>query len=185
MVPWRPPREDPFQQASRQQARPASLGKRFWARLVDGLVTAAVTAAVAVPVFGAAQDHIQGKIDAVEQAGETQRVWLLDGTTGGYLALVLGVLLGFGLLYEALPTARWGRTLGKKLFGITVLDLERQEKPSFGAAAVRWLLYGALGVLVVGVVNVLWCLFDRPWRQCWHDKLARTFVSSSSGEIRL
>jgi hypothetical protein len=27
-------------------------------------------------------------------------------------------------------------------------------------------------------VNVLWCLFDRPWRQCWHDKAAHTFVAA-------
>ncbi|MFI8940490.1 RDD family protein, partial [Streptomyces syringium] len=22
---------------------------------------------------------------------------------------------------------------------------------------------------------------DRPWRQCWHDKAARTFVASAGG----
>jgi hypothetical protein len=33
-----------------------------------------------------------------------------------------------------------------------------------------------LDALVVGVVGLAWCLFDRPWRQCWHDKAARTFV---------
>ena len=46
-----------------------------------------------------------------------------------------------------------------------------------GAALRRWLVYGVLGLAVVGVVNVLWCLVDRPWRQCWHDKAARTFVA--------
>ena len=33
------------------------------------------------------------------------------------------------------------------------------------------------GLLVIGVVGVLWCLFDKPWRQCWHDKAAHTFVA--------
>ncbi|WP_338320576.1 hypothetical protein [Streptomyces lonarensis] len=35
-----------------------------------------------------------------------------------------------------------------------------------------------LGVLLVGLLNVVWCLWDRPWRQCWHDKVAGTFVAA-------
>ena len=38
--------------------------------------------------------------------------------------------------------------------------------------------YGARTLLAVGVVGVAWCLFDRPWRQGWHDKAARTFVAA-------
>jgi uncharacterized RDD family membrane protein YckC len=175
VAPWRPPASDPFGQA--EDRRPASLGKRLGARLVDGLLVSGVTAAAAVPFVGPATAHVREKIDAVEQAGVTRDVWLIDGTTGVYLAAVLGVFLVFGLLYEALPTARWGRTLGKRLFGLTVVDIERQDVPGAGAALRRWLTYSVLSVLVVGVVNVLWCLFDRPWRQCWHDKAARTFVA--------
>ncbi len=94
---------------------------------------------------------------------------------------MLAVLLVGGVLYEALPTAKWGRTLGKKLFGVRVLDIESHDTVRFGAALRRWLVYGVLGVLAVGVFNVLWCLFDRPWRQCWHDKAARTFVAAAKG----
>jgi uncharacterized RDD family membrane protein YckC len=184
-MPWRPPVADPFLQAAQQEARPASLGKRFAARLVDGVLTGAVVGAVAFPFLGQAVDHVEAKIEAVRDAGETRTVWLIDGTTGGCLAVVLGVLVVFGLLYEVLPTSRWGRTLGKKLFGLRVLTMEQHDKPGFGSALKRWLTYGVLSALVVGVVNVLWCVFDRPWRQCWHDKLAGTFVSKDSGEIRL
>lgn len=179
VTPWRPPVSDPFLLAAQQQARPAGLGRRLGARLLDGLIVFGVAGAVAFPFVGKATDHIDAKIDAAEQAGVTREIWLVDGTTGGYLALVLGTFLLFGLLYEALPTARWGRTLGKKLFGIRVLDVERQDPPGAGAALLRWLTYSVLALLVVGVVNVLWCLFDRPWRQCWHDKAARTFVAGS------
>lgn len=185
-APWRPPASDPFQRAAEEhQVRPSGLGKRFAARLVDGLLTGAVVGAVAFPLVSRAIEHIQDKMDAVRQAGRTEQVWLIDGTTGGCLALVLGAFLVFGLLYEVLPTQRWGRTLGKRLFGLRVLTMERQEVPGFGAALRRWLVYGVLSLLVVGVVNLLWCLFDHPWRQCWHDKLAGTFVSKDAGEIRL
>ncbi|MPY45824.1 RDD family protein [Streptomyces phyllanthi] len=179
VAPWKPVTEDPFQAAARRQAsaRPAGLGKRLTARLLDTLVVAAITGAAAVPLGTRAIDHINGKIDAAKLSGETVTVWLLDGTTSVYLGIVLGVLLVVGVLYEALPTAKWGRTLGKKLVGLDVRDIEGHEPPSFGLALRRWLVYSVPGLLGIGVVGVLWCLFDRPWRQCWHDKAARTFVA--------
>ncbi|GGS57881.1 hypothetical protein GCM10010221_66110 [Streptomyces parvus] len=179
VVPWKPPVDDPFQQLARNQAsaRPAGLGKRFAARLVDNLVLGAVVGAVAVPLSARALDHIDRKITAAKETGETVTVWLLDSTTGALLGALLAAFLLLGFLLEALPTAKWGRTLGKKLFGLDVRDIESHDTPSLGAALRRWLVYGVLGLLVLGVVNVLWCLFDRPWRQCWHDKAARTFVA--------
>ncbi|MEU9455226.1 RDD family protein [Streptomyces sp. NPDC048277] len=177
--PWKPPVEDVFQAAARRQAaaRPAGLAKRLAARLVDSLVVGAVTAVAAVPFGTKAAEHVQDKIDAAKLSGRTETVWLLDGTTGAYLGIVLAVLLVVGVLYEVLPTAKWGRTLGKKLLGLEVRDIEGHEPPAFGAALRRWLVYTVPGLLGIGIVGVAWCLFDRPWHQCWHDKAAHTFVA--------
>ncbi|NEC08610.1 RDD family protein [Streptomyces sp. SID7909] len=178
VTPWKPPAPEPFQGLiARTEGRPAPLGKRFVARLIDTVVLGALTTAAAVPLTGRAVDHIDGKIDAARQTGETVTVWLLDATTAALGGALLGVFLVLGVLLDALPTAKWGRTLGKKLCGIDVRDIESHETPGFGAALRRWLVYGVLGVLVVGIADVLWCLVDRPWRQCWHDKAARTFVA--------
>lgn len=179
VVPWKPPVDDPFLRAAQAQAaaRPAGLGKRFAARLIDTVVLLGVVGAVSVPLVSKALAHIDDKVEAAKQTGETVTVWLIDGTTAGYFGGVLAALLVIGVLYEALPTAKWGRTLGKKLCGLEVRDIDSFEAPSFGSALRRWLVYGVLGVLVIGVLNVLWCVFDRPWRQCWHDKAARTFVA--------
>ncbi|MFC8516666.1 RDD family protein [Streptomyces sp. NPDC057257] len=179
VAPWKPPVEDVFQAAARRQAaaRPAGLGKRLAARLLDTVVVGAVTAAVAVPLGTKAIDHINDKIDAARLSGETVTVWLLDGTTSVCFGVILAVLLLFGVLYEALPTAKWGRTLGKKLLGLEVRDIEAHEPPTFGGALRRWLVYVVPGLLGIGVLGVLWCVFDRPWHQCWHDKAARTFVA--------
>ncbi|MEV4946107.1 RDD family protein [Streptomyces sp. NPDC053755] len=179
VVPWKPPVEDPFLKAARAQAaaRPAGLGKRLAARLVDTVVLGALTGAASFPFVVKALDHIDAKIEAAKQSGVTVQVWLLDGTTSLYFGIALAVLLVLGLLYEAVPTAKWGRTLGKKLCGLQVRDIEAHEPPTFGASLRRWLVYSLLGLLAVGVLNVLWCLFDRPWRQCWHDKTAHTFVA--------
>lgn len=183
-MPWKPPKEDdPFQAAARAQAsaRPAGLGRRFVARLIDSVVLGAVVGAVVGPLALRARTHVDGEIEAARQSGRTVTVYLLDGTTGVYLAIAVAVLLVVGVLYEALPTAKWGRTLGKKICGLTVRDLESFDPPRFRGALTRWLVYGVLGLVVVGILNVLWCLFDRPWRQCWHDKAARTFVAGGTG----
>ncbi|MFE7897394.1 RDD family protein [Streptomyces sp. NPDC057424] len=179
VAPWKPPVDDVFQAAARRQAeaRPAGLGKRLAARLLDTVVLAALTAGAAVPLGTKAVDHVNEKIDAARLSGETVTVWLLDGTTSIYLGIILAVLLLAGVLCEVLPTAKWGRTLGKKLMGLDVRDIEGHDTPEFGAALRRWLVYSVPGLLVVGVVGVAWCLFDRPWRQCWHDKAAHTFVA--------
>ncbi|MEU0475604.1 RDD family protein [Streptomyces olivaceus] len=179
VAPWKPPVDDVFQAAARRQAeaRPAGLGKRLAARLIDTVVLAGVTAAAAVPLGTKALDHVNDKIDEAKLSGETVTVWLLDGTTSVYLGIVLAVLLLFGVVYEALPTAKWGRTLGKRLLGLEVRDIEAHDAPAFAAALRRWLVYSVPGLLVVGVVGVVWCVFDRPWHQCWHDKAAGTFVA--------
>uniref|UniRef100_UPI001FEA8EFC RDD family protein n=1 Tax=Streptomyces roseicoloratus TaxID=2508722 RepID=UPI001FEA8EFC len=179
VVPWKPPVEDVFLSAARAQAaaKPAGLGRRLLARIVDGIVLGALVGAVSYPFVTAALQHIDEKIEAAKQTGVTVQVWLIDGTTSVQLGIVLAAFLVLGALYEALPTSRWGRTLGKKLCGIEVRDIEAHEPPAFGAALRRWLLYAVLGLLGIGLFNVIWCLFDRPWRQCWHDKAAGTFVA--------
>ncbi|MCX5200916.1 RDD family protein [Streptomyces sp. NBC_00237] len=184
VTPWKPPVEDPFTRAAREQsaARPAGLGRRLAARLLDTVVLGAGVAAVAIPLVTQAVDHIDEKIRAAKLSGTTVTVYLLDSTTLGILGVILGTFLLLGVLYEAVPTAKWGRTLGKKVFGLQVRDIEEHDPPRFGGALRRWVVYGVLGVLGIGVFNVLWCLFDRPWRQCWHDKAARTFVAAKAAK---
>jgi uncharacterized RDD family membrane protein YckC len=145
--------------------------------VIDALVLGAITGAAAVPLGTAAYHHAKDKVDQARLTGQTVKVWLIDGTTGTELGALLAVFLLAALLLEVLPTARWGRTLGKKLVGLRVLDIEAQIPPAFGASLRRWLTQTVLGALVVGVVGVAWCLFDRPWKQCWHDKAAHTFVA--------
>ncbi|MEE4542193.1 RDD family protein [Streptomyces sp. V4-01] len=174
---WHPPAADPFG-LDRALDRPGGLLRRFAARVIDGVLAGAVTAAAAVPLGAAAYHHAKDKVDQAKQTGETVKVWLLDGTTGAELGAVVVVFLLAGVLLEVWPTARWGRTAGKRLVGLRVLDIEAQLPPAFGASLRRWLTRTVLNLLLVGVVGVAWCLFDRPWKQCWHDKAARTFVAA-------
>ncbi|MGH1552382.1 RDD family protein [Streptomyces sp. L7] len=124
-----------------------------------------------------AADHINEKIDAAKLSGRAETVWLLDGTTAAYLGIVLAVLLLFGVLYEALPTARWGRTLGKKLCGLEVRGIESHEPPGFGGALRRWLVYSVPGLLGIGIVGVAWCSL-RPALAPVLARQGRTYVRS-------
>lgn len=152
VAPWKPVVEDPFQAAARRQseARPAGLGRRLAARLVDSLLVGAVTAVAAVPFGTKAMDHIDQKIDTARLSGEKVTVWLIDGTTSVYFGIILGVLFLVSALYEVLPTAKWGRTLGKRLLGIEVRDIEGLEPPSFGGSLRRWLVHTVSGLLGIG-----------------------------------
>ncbi|MEU7731388.1 RDD family protein [Streptomyces sp. NPDC040724] len=167
----RTPREV-FERMAERAVRPAGLTRRAVARALDSLVLAAVAAAVARPLLPEATAHVQAKVDAARASGRTTTVWLFDETMAGHLGLVLGAVLLFGVLYEALPTALWGRTAGKKLLGVRVLATATLRPPTFGAALRRWLVYALLGV-----PGSLWSLVDRPRRQAWHDKAAQTYVA--------
>lgn len=161
-----------FERMAERAVRPAGFGRRAAARLLDTLVYAGVATAVALPLVPGATAHLQAKVDAARVSGRTTTVWLFDGTIAGGLGLVLGAVLVFGVLYEALPTARWGRTPGKKLFGVRVLAAATLRPPRFGAALRRWLVYAFLGL-----PGAVWALGDRPRRRTLHDRLARTYVA--------
>ncbi|MFZ3497895.1 RDD family protein [Streptomyces sp. 5.8] len=161
-----------FERMAERAVRPAGLVRRATARLLDTLVYAAVASGVALPLVPAATAHLQAKVDAARAGGRTTTVWLLDGTIAGSLGLVLGAVLLFGVFYEALPTARWGRTPGKKLLGVRVLATATLRPPRFGAALRRWLVYALLGL-----PGALWALADRRRRRTLHDRAAGTYVA--------
>ncbi|MFI5862868.1 RDD family protein [Streptomyces sp. NPDC051546] len=161
-----------FERMAERAVRPAGLVRRATARLLDSLVYAAVATGAALPLLPGATAHLQAKVDAARAGGRTTTVWLLDGTIAGSLGLVLGAVLLFGVFYEALPTARWGRTPGKKLLGVRVLATATLRPPRFGAALRRWLVYALLGL-----PGSLWALADRPRRRTLPDRAARTYVA--------
>jgi len=82
--------------------------------------------------------------------------------------LDISILLG----YFVVPTMLWGRTIGKAIVGLVVVDDEGYPCGLRGLPreiAWRFVAIAALGV------GVLWLLFDAK-KQGWHDKLAGTYV---------
>ncbi|MEW2417741.1 RDD family protein [Streptomyces sp. NPDC046866] len=171
-APHRPTDRSVFEDMAERAVRPSGLLRRAVARSLDTVVYYAVAAAAAWPLVPAATDHLRAKVDAARGTGRVTTVWLFDTTMAGYLGVVVGAVLLFGVFYEVLPTVRWGRTPGKWLLRVRVLTGSGLRPPRFGAALRRWLVYWLLGPFAA-----FWCLVDRPRRRGWHDRAAGTYVS--------
>ncbi|WP_407565156.1 RDD family protein [Streptomyces sp. 184] len=145
----------------------AGLGRRLLARIIDALIVY-VPFSIFLTLIGSIDDF--GDTDATG----TQYGWGL-----------FGVLIY--LVYEGLMLTRSGQTVGKKLMSIRVGMLENGAVPAGNPGWIRAAVY-SLPQLVpcVGALfwlyNVLSCTWDKPYRQCLHDKAAKTVVVSTEGQ---
>ncbi|MFC7329864.1 RDD family protein [Marinactinospora rubrisoli] len=146
----------------------ADPGLRFLARLVDVVLALFCTFVVGI---GAVLVSV-----VVAGGGEP------DEAGPVFPILLVGGLVLVAFLYEWLQVAKWGRTIGKRVVGLRIVRADDGRPVSAGRAAVRAFCYspGLYHVTnwlpVVQQLNLLWLLWDRPLRQCLHDKLARTVV---------
>ena len=94
------------------------------------------------------------------------------------VAMVLAVLGVPYLYYVEYPLRNAGRTLGKAFIRIAIAPVEPVAPLTRGMLAKRWV--SALGCVIFascgGILDPLWLLWDRPYRQCLHDKWPRTIV---------
>jgi uncharacterized RDD family membrane protein YckC len=85
-------------------------------------------------------------------------------------------LLSFGvvIIYHIALLSKWGTTIGKKLFGLKVVDSETNNKITINKAIIRSFSY-ILSSIVFGA-GFLVIAFDKKKRQGWHDIIAKTRV---------
>jgi uncharacterized RDD family membrane protein YckC len=142
---------------------PATFGRRVLARVIDTVILVVADVLVGYTVLGGGMDH-------PDDAPYGEQVLV------GMLTFVLY------FAYEGAMTAVRGQTLGEMALRIRAARLTDGAVPG-SAGWVRAAVYalpGVLSAIVIGplfwTVNSLWCLWDRPYRQCLHDKAARTVV---------
>lgn len=133
----------------------ANRGKRLLARIIDALI-------IGIPV-----GLIAGLIAGFDYDDNNTNVW-----QGGLYTLIY-------FIYEGVMLSKSGQTIGKKVMKIRVAMLRDGAVPTgssaWGRAAVYQLptLVPCLGTLF-WLVNVLFCTWDQPYRQCLHDKTVKT-----------
>lgn len=79
--------------------------------------------------------------------------------------------------YFIVLTALWGKTIGKKIMGIKVVNIENTKTPSFGKVLIRETIGKLVSFLALGI-GLIWIIFDSK-KQGWHDKIAKTSVVST------
>ncbi len=147
-------------------ARPASLWRRALAFTVDSALILGILAAylaVAAAIVGPTPTHLTG-LDAWMARAHAMEHVLIPGLV---LALVLA------LVYSAVAGFLWdGRTLGRRLLGIQLVD-----RSGLAPAPARAILRALLSALSFALfLGGFWlALFDRRG-QTLHDKLTSTFV---------
>jgi uncharacterized RDD family membrane protein YckC len=153
----------------------AEPGSRLAARLLDGLIFLPAFILVAALALALVAPHAgpmfpKENVDPNASVPTPGFVWLYLAFAGA--ALLSGALF---VVYEAVATARCGRTLGKRWMSIRPITLEGDALGwgrSFGRAAVQWI---ASFMSWLGLLDALWCVWDAD-RQCVHDKIAGTLV---------
>ena len=141
----------------------ASLPRRLLARIIDLLI---IGIPLALIVGLTTDTYASGYGDAAT-----------DGSSYLHQALYLVVYF----VYEGLMLSTRGQTLGKMALKIRVGMLENGAVPSGNPGWFRAAVYSLPQLVpcvgfVFWLLNVLFCTWDKPYRQCLHDKVAKTVV---------
>jgi len=163
----------------------ASWGRRVVARLIDGLITTAVSLLLVFPLFTDTLRHVLDVAQEQQAAGVSNPFEVYDAQTLRGLATIGLVTLVVGLVYE-LGFLLWkAATPGKLLVGLRVRRWAPGEPLTAGVVARRWIGYQGVSQIpsvgpIYALIDVLWPLWDRR-RQALHDKLAGTCVVRAPG----
>jgi uncharacterized RDD family membrane protein YckC len=159
----------------------------FWQRLVGRLLDGVVISIVMSPLWLWFYSWYLGKLStALPAAGENDPAELRKFLHLELKLFGVSLLLGAAaavimFFYDWYQHAKWGQTIGKRIVKIKVVSLADRGPVTGGAAAKRAAVYGLapqvplIGSLF-GLLNSLWLLWDKPNRQCLHDKAAGTVV---------
>lgn len=139
----------------------ASRWKRFWASLLDGLTISVVT----VPVM-----YFTGGFDGISTGAQPSLEYSL-------MVGVLGLVVFFAINTKLLINS--GQTIGKKVLGIKIVDLEGKLPTLKDLILKRYSVYFIPGQIPVGgpifsLLNILF-IFGKQ-RRCIHDYAAGTKV---------
>ncbi len=159
----------------------ADFGTRLLAYLIDTAILAVATIGVGLPVaLVVLLQALPGPDQPITEAQAIESVLIP-------LVLLVNVgLVVFSLLcsyvYAVELMHRTGQTVGKRLTGIRVVPVDPARRLTRGMATRRYLVEYGLGILVpfFHYLDGLWQLWDKPYLQTLHDKVAQTVVGKVS-----
>lgn len=179
-----PPQPHPLSPAGEPLAE---FGDRLVAYLLDRLIIGAASLVLMLPVFVIFFRYWFDLIERLNASGGDPfndpassdfAVWDFMLPFCGMYLLVFAVTLIVSYVYEVEMMFRTGQTVGKRLMKIRVVPLDPARPLTRGMAAKRYLVGWVVGILVpfFNYLDGLWQLWDKPYRQCLHDRFAETTV---------
>ena len=157
--------------------RVASMGRRFGARVIDGLILGVIYGVLAFAGIAGAVNSVN---DCDPNAADyTTCVNNASSDFAAKFGAIFGALAIHSLLYEWLMTGLVGATLGKMAVGLRVVKADTGQKPGLGSAFIRWIIpvVGSFACGIGQLVVYLSPFWDKSGRQQgWHDKAASTMV---------
>ncbi|SOD71555.1 uncharacterized RDD family membrane protein YckC [Jatrophihabitans sp. GAS493] len=152
----------------------ATVGQRFLARLIDGVIYLVVFFILFALGIGSVSS-------STHQVCDTNG-FCYDKTTtaglGGFF-VSMAIFFVFAFLYEWLFIGLKGQTLGKMAMGVKVLRQDNGDIPGLGKAFLRQLIPGVSSAVctLLGILMYVSVFFDNTGRnQTWYDKAATTQV---------
>jgi len=148
---------------------------RFLAYVIDALILGVVSIVVFVPLFVVMFATFASNIDP--ETGEVTSA-VAPLTFFGMWLLGFVLLVAANYIYQVEMMYRRGQTIGKRAMKIQIIPVRPGEQLTRGMAAKRWLASFVAGAIIPfwNWIDGLWQLWDKPYRQCLHDKFAETVV---------
>jgi uncharacterized RDD family membrane protein YckC len=156
----------------------AHAGTRLLARVIDLICLMGLNAVVNGYFIYQYLQAIWPEVRSALQGAAINDIDTSVGTNEYWTVLFIGIGLWFA--YEVPSTLNTGQTLGKRIMGIKVASLA-PTPPGWGRLTLRW-AYAALPLIcfpfgaILWILDALYCLWDKPFRQCLHDKSPGTAV---------
>ena len=167
---WTVPR-NPYGPVAPGGAPLAGFGDRILARLID--IAVLIVPTIVAELVAAVPFIIMATAGVDHPSGAAVFATLL-----GSFALFATLIVAVYYVYEVAMMHRTGQTLGKRALRIRVVREVDGGPIDRAAATRRWLVAYVAPMVAFGFsrLDVLWLLWDQPYRQCLHDKCAGTVV---------
>jgi uncharacterized RDD family membrane protein YckC len=155
--------------------RLADFGDRLLAFIIDAVIVGALIAVVTIPVYITLVSYL---VDLAEPAASSVDPFAVIGPVLATVAVVLVLALGLTYVYEVEAMYKSGQTIGKRTMKLRIVPLDPARALTRQMAFKRYLVQHVATILVPGLnwIDGLWQLWDKPYRQCLHDKFAETVV---------
>jgi uncharacterized RDD family membrane protein YckC len=165
------------------------LGNRLGAKIVDGVLLAAVVFALSSPFFFSFMREFVDYMDKMEQdalnGGPINPMAVYTET--GFISFFLiytAIALVVSAAYHVTLVHLKGATLGKMMAGVRVRSWDAEGLPTWGQAWKRWVSGDLIGMVISLYVwiDYLWPVWDDR-KQALHDKWPGTVVVTRKGTV--